>query len=265
LSNKSKIDVLNPISEDKSEMRASLMNGLLKTAKYNISRQNSNIKIFEIGKTYKKHKDKTISEENVLAGIISGVNYPHNLKQLQKIIDFHDLKGDLVSIFPNLSFKESNNTSYLSNSCQSDITQGKKTVGLCGEPSFSLYKQFGIKNKIFYFEIYMDLVKLNQKVTYKPISVYPKIFRDLTLLINSNISCDDIINSIQRKSFNYMINSRISDIFYSKKDFDNDRKSMTIELVFQDSSRTLQDEDVNGQISKIIDFLEKEFNAVIRN
>ena len=265
LSNKSKIDVLNPISEDKSEMRVSMMNGLLKTAKYNISRQNSDIKIFEIGKTYKKHKDKSISEENVLAGIISGANYSHNLKQLQKTIDFHDLKGDLMSIFPNLFFKESKNTSYLSNSCQAVIAQGKKTVGLCGEPSLSLYKQFGIKNKIFYFEIYIDLVKLNQKFTYKPISVYPKIFRDLTLLVNNNISCDDIINSIQRKSFNYMINIRISDIFYSKKDFGNDRKSMTIELVFQDSSRTLHDDDVNGQISEIIGFLEKEFNAVIRN
>jgi phenylalanyl-tRNA synthetase beta subunit len=62
-----------------------------------------------------------------------------------------------------------------------------------------------------------------------------------------------------------MINSRISDIFYSKKDFGDDKKSMTIELVFQDNSRTLQDDDVNGQITKIIGFLEKEFNAVIRN
>ena len=140
LSNKSKIDVLNPISEDKSEMRANMISGLLKTAKHNISRQNSDIKIFEIGKTYKKHKDKSISEENILAGIISGANYSHNLKQLQKIIDFHDLKGDLMSIFPNLFFKESKNISYLSNSCQAVIVQGKKAVGLCGEPSLSLYK-----------------------------------------------------------------------------------------------------------------------------
>ena len=61
-----------------------------------------------------------------------------------------------------------------------------------------------------------------------------------------------------------MINSRISDIFYNEKDFGNERKSMTLELSFQDNSRTLQDEDVNEQISKIIGFLEKEFNAVIR-
>ena len=60
------INVLNPISEDKSEMRTTMMHGLLKTAKYNISRQNPNIKFFELGKIYKKHKDKTISEESML-------------------------------------------------------------------------------------------------------------------------------------------------------------------------------------------------------
>jgi len=169
-----------------------------------------------------------------------------------------------MSIFPNLSFNESENISYLSNSCQAVIVQGKKAVGLCGEPSLNLCRQFNIKNKIFYFEIYIDLLKLNQKVTYKPISIYPKICRDLTILVSNKVSCDDIINSIERKSFNYMINSRISDIFYNEKDFGNERKSMTLELSFQDNSRTLQDEDVNEQISKIIGFLEKEFNAVIR-
>ena len=264
MSNKSKIEVLNPISEDKSEMRVNMINGLLKTAKYNISRQNSDIKIFEIGKTYKKHKDNSVSEENVLAGMISGVNYPYNLKQFQRKLDFYDLKGDLMSVFQNLSFNQSENISYLSNSCQAVISQGKKSVGLCGEPSLSLYKQFGVKNKMFYFEIYIDLLKLNQKVTYEPISIYPKIYRDLTLLFDSKISSGDIIKSIQRKSFNYMINSRISDIFYNKNDFGNDKKSMTLELVFQDYSRTLQDDDVNTQISMVLDFLEKEFNAVLR-
>lgn len=264
MSNKSKIEVLNPISEDKSEMRVNMINGLLKTAKYNISRQNSDIKIFEIGKTYKKHKDNSVSEENVLAGMISGVNYPYNLKQFQRKLDFYDLKGDLMSVFQNLSFNQSENISYLSNSCQAVISQGKKSIGLCGEPSLSLYKQFGVKNKIFYFEIYIDLLKLNQKVTYDPISIYPKIYRDLTLLFDSKISSGDIIKSIQRKSFNYMINSRISDIFYNKNDFGNDKKSMTLELVFQDYSRTLQDDDVNVQISMILDFLEKEFDAVLR-
>ena len=258
------INVLNPISEDKSEMRTTMMHGLLKTAKYNISRQNPNIKFFELGKIYKKHKDKTISEETMLAGILSGVNYETNIKQLQKPLDFYDLKGDLLSIFPNLSFKGVKNLDHMSSSCQSHILQGQKIVGLCGEPSLEIYKQFNIKNKILYFELSTELLNLEHNVKYKPISVFPKIQRDLTLVIDENISGDDIIDAVQRKSFNYMINSRISDIFYSKKEFGVNKKSMTIGLVFQDNKRTLLDTEVSEEISKIISYLQDKFNAVVR-
>ncbi len=264
ISNKSKIDILNPISEDKSEMRMTMMYGLLKAAKYNISRQNTNIKFYEIGKIYKKQQSKRISEERILAGLISGINYDSNLKQLQNMLNFYDLKGDLISIFPDLSFKSSNNLSYLSSLCQASIKQGKKTIGFCGEPSLEVYKKFNIKNKMFYFEIATDLLNLNHSVTYKPISVFPKVQRDLTMLIDDEISGDDIIDAVQRKSFNYMINIKISDIFYSKKEFGDDKKSMTIELIFQDNSRTLLDADINEEVSLIINYLEDKFNAIIR-
>lgn len=83
-------------------------------------------------------------------------------------------------------------------------------------------------------------------------------------MIDENISGDDIIDAVQRKSFNYMINSRISDIFYSKKEFGVNKKSMTIGLVFQDNKRTLLDTEVSEEISKIISYLQDKFNAVVR-
>ena len=264
LSKNNKINIVNPISEDKSEMRMTMMYGLLKAAKYNISRQNSNIKIYETGKIYKKQKDKRISEHNVLAGLISGVNYESNLKEFQNILNFYDLKGDLISIFPNLSFKKSNMIGYLSSLCQASIKQKNKTVGYCGEPSSKVYREFNIKNKMFYFEISSDLLNLDHNVAYKPISIFPKIQRDLTMLINDDVSGDDIIDAIQRKSFNYMINIKISDIFYSKKEFGDNKKSMTIELIFQDNSRTLLDIDINEQVSLIINYLKDKFNATVR-
>ena len=258
------IDVLNPISEDKSEMRTTMMCGLLKTAKYNISRQNSNIKLYEIGKIYKKLRDRTITEVSVLAGLISGINYESNLKQLQNDVDFFSLKGDLVSVFPALTFAKTDKSSFMSTSCQSNIIQNKKIVGLCGEPSPEVYKQFGIKNKIFYFEIYTDMLNLDYTVKFRPISIFPKVQRDLTMLIDDDISGDDIIEAIERKSFNYMINSKISDIFYNKKEFGSNKKSMTIELIFQDNTRTLMDVDVNLEISNIIKYLQDKFKAIIR-
>ena len=83
-------------------------------------------------------------------------------------------------------------------------------------------------------------------------------------MIDENISGDDIIDAVQRKSFNYMINSKISDIFYSKKEFGADKKSMTIGLIFQDNKRTLLDTEVSEEISKIISYLQDKFNAVVR-
>ena len=83
-------------------------------------------------------------------------------------------------------------------------------------------------------------------------------------MIDEKISGDDIIDAVQRKSFNYMINSRISDIFYSKKEFGVNKKSMTIGLVFQDNKRTLLDTEVSEEISKIISYLQDKFNAVVR-
>ena len=262
--NNSVIDVMNPISEDKSEMRMTMMHGLLKSAKYNLSRQNPNLKFYELGKIYKKQSDKDIIEESILAGIITGVNYESNLKQLQKPLDFYDLKGDLMSIFQNLSFKATNKCSHLSPSCQAEILQGKKTVGFCGEPSTEVYEQFNINNEMFYFEISTDLLDLSQKVMYQAISVFPKIQRDLTILINDDISGDNIIDAVQRKSFNYMINIKISDIFYNKKEFGDNKKSVTIELVFQHNKRTLLDSDINNEVSLIINYLKDKFKAIIR-
>ena len=83
--------------------------------------------------------------------------------------------------------------------------------------------------------------------------------------MDDEVSGDQIIDAIERKSFNYMINSRISDIFYNNKEFGDNKKSITVELVFQHNDRTLLDNDINEQISLIISYLEDKYNATIRN
>ena len=108
------------------------------------------------------------------------------------------------------------------------------------------------------------MLNLDYTVKFRPISIFPKVQRDLTMLIDDDISGDDIIEAIERKSFNYMINSKISDIFYNKKEFGSNKKSMTIELIFQDNTRTLMDVDVNLEISNIIKYLQDKFKAIIR-
>ena len=258
------IHIKNPISEDKAELRASMVHSMIRTYKYNFSRQNLNIKIFEIGKTYNFIKSKKIKENNVLSGIISGVNAENNLKNSQENLSFFDLKGYLQSIIPNMTVKPSNNIKYLDKFCQAALYQDKRLIGCCGEISKELYLEHGIKNDLYYFEIFTDSVQNTSDIKYKRFSIYPKIKRDLTILIDDKIYVQDIIDMIEEKSFNYMINSKISDIFYNEKEFGNNTKSITLEFIFQDFNTTLTDNTVNTEMDKILNLIKKHFSARVR-
>ncbi|MBT7237210.1 MAG: phenylalanine--tRNA ligase subunit beta [Gammaproteobacteria bacterium] len=257
--------LVNPISEDKAELRGSMINSILNTCAYNFSRKNNNLRIFESGKTYIKHRDKSIIEENILAGAISGINSESNLKNEQVKLSFFDIKGDLLSILPDVSFEVNADIKYIRKACQAVIKQNNKIIGYCGEPEKSLYSQYSIKNQIFYFELMIDKITPISSLKYKKISIFPKIRRDLTILIDDEVIASDIIDAVQRKSFNYMITSKISDIFYNKSNLDIGNKSMTIEFVFQDKSSTLRDEQVNDEMEKIVLLLKNKFKAIVRS
>ena len=110
----------------------------------------------------------------------------------------------------------------------------------------------------------IDKVVGIDSIKYKKISIFPKIKRDLTILVNDNILANDIIDAVERKSFNYMINIKISDIFYSKAEFGIGKKSITIEFVFQDKLSTLTDNQINDEMEKIISLLQSKHKAVVR-
>ena len=258
------IKIKNPISEDKSELRASMVHSMIRAYKYNVSRQNTNIKIFEIGKIYNFVKPKKIKENNILSGIISGINAENNLKSDQENLSFLDLKGHLQRIIPNIAFKPYKNIKHLNKFCQATLYQGKHTIGYCGEISQNLYSEYGINNNLYYFEIFTDSINNVIDTKYKKFSIYPKIKRDLTILVDDKIYVQDIIDIIGEKSFNYMINSKIRDIFYNKKEFGDNIKSITLEFIFQDCNSTLTDNTVNTEMDKILSLIKKHFNAQVR-
>jgi len=258
------ITIKNPISEDKSELRTSLIYSLIKTYKYNFSRQIHDIKIFENGNTYTNYNANSMKEVNTISGLISGKNYNSNLKVDTKDLSFFDLKGDLLSIFPGLKFESSSKIKTLNNSCQALIFQNKKYIGYCGEISNELYHENSIKNNVYIFELFADDITMKSSVIYKKISPFPRVKRDLTILVDDNIAGRDIIDAIERESFKYMINIKINDIFYNRKEFGEDIKSVSIEFCFQDTNGTLTDNIVNKQINLIFNHLAKCFKAKLR-
>ena len=257
------IRILNPISEDKSDLRASMVFNMLQIYKYNKSRQATSLRFYESGKIYSYNRGKKIIETNVLAGIIGGINFNNNLRNSRKKLNFFDLKGDLISVISNLSFKKTNKLNYLVSNTQMSLFQDNTFIGTFGALIPSLRDDYGISDEVFYFELMIDSIKVRNVVKYVDFSRFPKIKRDITLKINNKISIEEVIKCISKSSLKYMINSRISDIFYSMN-HENSHKSLTIELIFQGNESTLSDQEVNEQMTILIKRLKDKLNIDIK-
>ena len=107
------------------------------------------------------------------------------------------------------------------------------------------------------------LINPRTNIKYTQISQFPKIRRDLTILIDDKIPGNDIIDIIIKQGYKYLINIKINDVFYDRK-FDETKKSISLEFMFQNKNSTLVDTDVNFVMNKVLKLLQKEFNAKLR-
>tara|TARA_B100000965_G_C19601014_1_gene762639 strand:- start:4262 stop:6280 length:2019 start_codon:yes stop_codon:yes gene_type:complete len=258
------ISLMNPISEDKAEMRANMIHGLLKNASYNLNRQENSIKLFEIGKIYRKSSKKEIIEENIIAGIVLGPKQSKNLKQDYRNIDFFDVKGDISSLKLGVAVEKLSEKDFLVKGCQSEITLKAKQVGLIGEVSRELLEQYSLKTQIVYFEISLDELTTQEDVKYSEFSIYPKVKRDLTVMCKSDYIAADLVKNIRGNRYKHLINIRISDIF-NNEGVNYGTKNITLELVFQHARQTLTDEDVTEEIHKIMSMIKDDLKLEIKS
>ena len=163
----------------------------------------------------------------------------------------------------NLSFKKTNNSSYLVSNAQMSIFKDNIFIGTFGALKPSLRDSYDISDEVFYFELMIDSIKIPNIIKYADFSRFPKIKRDITIKIDNKISIEDVVNCIRKSSLKYMINSRISDIFYSMN-HENPFKSITIELIFQRNVSTLSDKEVNEQMTILTARLKDKFNIDIK-
>ena len=256
------ISLINPITEDKAEMRVSLLYSLLKNVSYNKNRQKSSAKLFEIGRVYSFTKNKKTLEKNIIAGVITGFNFPDNLRVDKTLATFYDVKGDILSTLPNLEIERKSKESNLENNCQAYITQGVKNIGILGRVKSKLLTDYDLKGEIIYFEIDLDHADQLDSLKVSKFSIYPKVLRDITVVCDSSYVGSTLIKKIREKSHKHMINIRISDIFYNETD---NSKNITLEITFQAKDRTLIDRDVSGEMTKIVSTIENELKLKIKS
>jgi phenylalanyl-tRNA synthetase beta chain len=259
------IKIQNPISADLSVMRSTLWCGLLKTALYNLNRQQNRIRLFETGLRF-LNSDGQVKQQKMLSGLILGNLYPEQWGEKSRKVDFYDLKADVQALCSltgyNVQYAASKHSALHPGQTASILSQSGETIGVMGMLHPSLEKQLGFETQVFLFEIDQDLL-LNKALTkFKPLSKYPSVTRDLALIVKENVSADDIIASISRNQA--MIQDIVFFDVYRGKGIDEGHKSVAVSITIQNFSQTLTDSEIDATFNNILQTLADDIGGKLR-
>ncbi len=264
------VKISNPLSRDMTFLRTSLIPGILNSVKQNINRRNFDLKLFELGYIQAVEiKSVTTAREMLRAAVVvTGNLEEQHWNQTTRVSDIFILKGvleDLIRRFNvgNVLYKNYKHR-YFGNIVKTEING--KPLAHFGELDIEyLNKEWSIEVPVFAMEVDLEMLfkASNFEFQYTPLPAFPAIKRDISLTVNLETTVDTVKRKIVDKGGKLLKEVKFYDL-YKGKNIDKELKSLTFNLVFQDSSRTLTDEEIDSLMSKIHKSLIKDLNAKLR-
>jgi phenylalanyl-tRNA synthetase beta chain len=270
------VEIANPLGEELSIMRPGFTPSFLKVINRNHRNGNHDLKIFEIGKIFRKENIEGqfidgISETEHLAVALTGSSFGSQWGMPVKDCDFYDIKGIAESLFKYLrindyKFNEFDGSEPLfsKNTLIPEIFG--KSIGYVGEIKKDALKYYDIEKNVFMIVINLknlyDIYQISLK--YSPISQYPKVTRDLAFVFPQSQRAGEVLELIQNKGIEFLKSVNLFDI-YEGKNIGEGKKSLAFSLEFSSMDRTLTDEDTDPVIKNIIKDVELTFNAQLRH
>ena len=257
---KEKVILPNPMSIDKSVVRTSIIPSLLNVYDYNKKRKVKDILLYEVAKTY----DKSYNEESKIAGLLSG-NYISNGWNFAKKVDFYVVKGIVEDLLDYMGFKNrysftTGGVDDLHPGISAKILLDKKEIGIIGRVHPKI-----LKDEVYVFEISLQALMTEIKpLKYKEAPKYPSMEKDMAFILDKSIEAGKVIDIIKKAGGRILSDVTVFDV-YEGENIDNSKKSIAFKLNFMDINRTLNEEEVMQSFKKIIEKVESEFQAKLRD
>ncbi|MBI2092339.1 MAG: phenylalanine--tRNA ligase subunit beta [Deltaproteobacteria bacterium] len=264
------VTLSNPLGVEFQAMKSSLVPGLLENIRHNISHGQDNIKLFEIRPIFASDGAK-ISEEIRLAGVMCGTRSGLTWAFKSEEADFFDAKGICEALAkhigaPRLEFKKAGQIPFLHPQASAAIQAGGKEIGLCGLLHPGVASRWDIKKDVCLFDLkWSEWAKLSNyfKPKFKPAERFPKVRRDVALLINDSISAAEITAAVSGFGSKLIRDAKPFDI-YKGKGIAAGKKSIAWAIMYASDERTLTDEEVNNAHSGLISYLKDKLGAEVR-
>ena len=263
------LTLANPIASDLAQMRRTLWPGLIKAVLHNQNRQQTRVRLFEIGRRFVSQTNASIDEQAVIAGVATGSALAEQWGSRARPVDFFDIKGDVETLLalagPNLfAFRPTRHPALHPGQAAEIVTvDSQQAVGLIGVLHPGLQSKIGLDQSLIMFEILLSAVQTAIIPKFQEISRYPAVRRDLAVVIDQGIPAQALVDLARRTAGRLLVNLELFDE-YRGEGIDSGRKSLALGLTFQDTSRTLNEDDVETAVGRVIAAFKADFDAQLR-
>ncbi|GAA5558556.1 phenylalanine--tRNA ligase beta subunit [Acinetobacter schindleri] len=258
----------NPISSDLAAMRSTLLSSLIPCVQYNLNRQQSRVRFFELGLRFDYQNATSIQDLKqipTLALIAVGSREPESWHAKPQPMDFFDFKGEVEEVLAAGRVKVEyvrSERAWLHPGQSAEILVDGKSIGYLGRLHPSLENELDLSTT-WVAELDQAAVLQSYVSNFTELSRFPSVRRDIALLISDNINVRDIQQLIEKTGGELLDSTWLFDV-YTGQGVEEGKRSLAFALLWQHPSRTLEDAEIKSGMDNIIQVLENTYQATLR-
>ncbi|SUO89507.1 phenylalanine--tRNA ligase subunit beta [Streptococcus uberis] len=264
-------ELMWPMTIERSALRQNIVSGMLDTIAYNVARKQKNLAICEIGKVFEQNANPKVdlpNERDTFAFALTGLVAEKDFQTQATAVDFYYAKGILESLFSKLNLKVTfvaeKDMASMHPGRTARILLGEETIGFLGQVHPQVANDYDIP-ETYVAELNLQAIEANMASTqiFTEISKQPAVSRDIALLVDDQLSHQDIVTIIEGLGLKYLESIKLFDV-YAGANIEPGKKSMAYSLTFQNPQESLRDEEVAKYMNKISEALLEKANAQVR-
>ena len=256
----------NPISSEMSVMRRSLWPGLLNAARHNLNRRHDAVRLFEIGMVF-RDDGAGLRQARQVGAVAGGRALPEQWGAGPRECDFFDLKQDVDTLLQSMGYVDRRYAPApdpaLHPGQSASLLVHHTEVGRIGALHPRIALALDIDKSLFLFEIDIDSLPESGTRAFAPLSKYPPVRRDISVVVGETISAQDCLSVAREAGGALLRDLQLFDV-YRGQGIDSDKKSLTMGLIFQTASRTLTEDEVEIAREQIVDALAQRVGGTLR-
>ncbi len=260
----------NPISAELATMRGSLWPGLAGALASNQRRQQSRVRLFEVGRKFVvSREDGALREVPVIAGIAAGSAVPEQWGAPRTAVDFFDVRADVEALIRatgaagEFRFVPGRHPA-LHPGQTAEIRRGDAPAGWIGRLHPEVERRLELTYSGIVFELELEVALAAVVPHFHEVSRFPAVRRDLAIVVEEAVPVQKLLDCVQNAAGTVLRDTTVFDI-YRGTGIETGRKSVAIGLNLQDVSRTLTDDETDAIVARVVSDLERECSATIRD